>query len=161
MHVFRYLHLNVFVFFTLTTLSAPLFANTAMEKSASAAFAAFGIGERTGNYAGFKALISQNFAVYSHPVQPMRGVFKGASALEKLNELIAQREKTSNGLTFSNIQRFCSGDTCIFQFDSEGLIAGGFPYKGNNIIALSVVGGKVTGFREYLGDVEPMWFQKK
>jgi hypothetical protein len=155
-------HVDALVFFSLIALSASSYAkDTAMEKTASAAFAAFGVGEKTGNYAGFKALISQNFAIYSHPVQPVRGVFKGASALKKMNELIAQREMTPNALTFSNIQRFCSGDTCIFQFNSEGLIAGSFPYKGYNIIALSVVGGKIAGFREYLGDVEPMWFQNK
>jgi hypothetical protein len=28
-------------------------------------------------------------------------------------------------------------------------------------IALTVAKGKVIGFREYLGDVEPLWFQKK
>jgi hypothetical protein len=156
------LHLNALVFCCFVTLSTSLCAaETVIQKTAVAAFAAFGVGEKTGDYSGFKALISEKFALYSHPIQPARGVFKGASALEKMNELIAQREKAPNALTFTNVQRFCSGDTCVFQFDSEGVIAGNFPYKGYNAIALSVIGGKVTGFREYLGDVEPLWFQKK
>jgi hypothetical protein len=162
MQAINYLHLNALAFCSFVTLSSTICAKeAAVERTAAAAFAAFGVGEKTGDYARFKALLSPNFALYSHPIQPSRGVFKGASALENMNELISQREKTPNALTFTNVQRFCSGDTCIFQFDSEGIIAGSFPYKGYNSIALSVVSGKVTGFREYLGDVEPMWFQKK
>jgi hypothetical protein len=156
------LNLPTFALFGFLALSTSIVAQTTpIEASASAAFAAFGFGEKTGDYSNFKALISKNFALYSHPIQPMRGVFKGALALEKMNELVAQREKTPNALTFSNVLRSCSSDTCIFQFDSEGLVAGSFPYKGYNTIALSVADGKITGFREYLGDVEPAWFQKK
>jgi hypothetical protein len=161
MHSNRYLSLKELTLCCLIIVSTSVFAkDTRMEKTASAAFAAFGVGEKTGDYSGFKALISQSFALYSHPVQPMRGVFTGAIALEKMNELIAQRGKTPNALLFSKVKRLCSGDTCIFQFDSEGLVAGRFPYKGYNTIALTVIDGKITGFREYLGDVEPAWFQK-
>jgi hypothetical protein len=143
-------------------VSAPaLSADTATEAAAKAAFKAFEAGEKSGNYRDFKALVSDQFNAYSHPLQPSRGVFKGAEAKSKMLELVAQREKTPNSLTFSEVVHHCAASTCLFQFNSEGQVGGGFPYKGYNVIALTVQNGKLTGFREYLGDLEPLWFQKK
>jgi hypothetical protein len=153
--------LNILALLGLTINGTAYAKELSVEKTATAAFAAFSVGEKTGDYSSFKKFISDGFLLYSHPVQPIRGVFNGAMAKDKMDELIAQREKTPNALTFSNVQHFCKGSSCVFQFDSEGLIAGNFPYKGYNAIALTVAKGKVIGFREYLGDVEPLWFQKK
>jgi hypothetical protein len=153
--------LNILALLGLSINGTAYAKDLGVEKTATAAFAAFGAGEKTGDYTSFKKFIGGDFSLYSHPVQPIRGVFIGAIARDKIGELIAKREKTPNALTFSNVQHFCKGSSCVFQFDSEGLIAGSFPYKGYNAIALTVAKGKVIGFREYLGDVEPLWFQKK
>jgi hypothetical protein len=148
--------LNIFALPGLSINGTAYAREVSVEKTATAAFAAFGVGEKTGDYTSSKKFIGGDFSVYSHPAQPIRGVFNGTIARDKIGDLIAQREKTPNALTFSNVQHFCNGSSCIFQFDSEGLIAGSFPYKGYNATALTVSKGKVIGFREYLGDVEPL-----
>ncbi len=127
-------------------------------KSAKQAFAAWEKGENSGDYSDFKRLISPNFAFYSHPLQPSRGVSKGKEALSQMNELIKAREKTPNNLKFSNVVVSFGGSTFIFQFDSEGKV-GANDYKGWNVIALTIENGKVIGFREYFGDIEPAWFK--
>lgn len=127
-------------------------------KIAKQAFAAWENGENSGDYSDFKGLLSPNFAFYSHPIQPNRGIFKGKEALSKMNELIKSRGKTPNNLKFSNVVVASGGNTFVFQFDSEGKV-GGNDYKGWNAIALTIESGKVTGFREYFGDVEPAWFK--
>ncbi len=152
---------NISIAVALVVSAPALSADAASEAAAKAAFAAFETGEKSGNYSAFKGLISDQFNAYSHPLQPSRGVFKGGEARAKILELVGQREKTPNALTFSDVAQHCAGNTCLFQFNSEGLVGGGFPYKGYNVIALTVQNGKLTGFREYLGDIEPLWFQKK
>lgn len=129
------------------------------DKIAQAAFRAWEKGENTGDYQDFKNLLSPHFNLFSHPLQPARGVFKDSIALTKINELIALREKSPNNLKFSNIQMTKNQNTYVFIFDSEGKVGGGFSYLGWNIIVLIVEQSKVTGFREYFGDIEPNWFK--
>jgi uncharacterized protein with beta-barrel porin domain len=129
--------------------------------AAEKAFRAWEKGESTGNYAEFRASLSADFALFSHPVQPARGVFTGVQAREKLNQLMDQRTQTPNQLKFANVRQHQSGNSFVFEFDSEGKVSG-FPYKGWNAIALMIgADGRVTGFREYLGDIDPAWFQKR
>lgn len=127
-------------------------------KIAKQAFAAWEKGENSGDYSDFKAMLSPNFAIYSHPLQPSRGVYRGKEALLKMNELIEEREKAPNNLKFSNVLVTSGDNTFVFQFDSEGKV-GSYDYKGWNAISLTIENGKITGFREYFGDVEPDWFK--
>lgn len=141
-----------------------LTANSCMEKNeneqlAQAAYQAWQAGERTGNYTEFKALLSDNFNLFSHP-SAVRGVYKEKKALEKMMELIKSREQVPNQLTFSNPLFMMGNDKVAVQFDSEGTVMNGqFPYKGYNIIVFYFEQNKISGFREYYGDVEPAWFK--
>jgi ketosteroid isomerase-like protein len=128
---------------------------------AESAFRAWEKGENTGNYAEFRALLSPQFDVFSHPVQPARGVFRGAQAREMMNSLIAQRTQTPNQLKFANVHVHQAQNSFLFEFDSEGKVSG-YPYKGWNAIQISIGSdNKITRFREYLGDIDPAWFQKR
>jgi ketosteroid isomerase-like protein len=130
---------------------------TMNKQIAQQAFDAWGIAEGTGNYDTFKALVSTDFSTYSHPLY---GNFTGATAKEKMMELMTGREKNSNQLKFSNVVITNNGSQYAFAFDSEGKVAGGYPYKGFNIIVLTIDKQKVTGFREYFGFVDPAWFKQ-
>jgi len=146
--------LAVFAF----TLTAQTTRNKNL-KIAERAFAAWEKGENSGDYADFKKLLAPDFEIFSHPLQPSRGIFKGAAALAKMNELIASRKKSPNNLKFSNIIVTNNRNTFVFLFDSAGPVAGGFPYRGWNAVALTVKNNRISGFREYFGDVEPNWFK--
>lgn len=140
---------------------------TGTEDPTARAFAAWQKGEATGDYADFLALLAgpDAFHRFSHPLTP-RGVHDGAAGLTRLRELVAGRTVTPNRLTFTNVIRLDgedtpAGRTSAFLFDSEGEVAGGFPYRGYNCIALAVAAGRLVGFREYLGDIEPAWFRQE
>lgn len=126
---------------------------------AARAFAAWEKGESSGDYDDFKLLLgAAEFEIFSHPLAPARGTFRGSDALAKMRELIAGREKTPNALRFSNVSIAAGEEVFVFQFDSEGTVAGGFVYRGWNAIALTIKNGKIVGFREYVGDLDPAWF---
>lgn len=132
-----------------------------LAKAAQSAFLAWEKGEKTGNYADFKAVLSPDFNLFSHPVQPARGVFQSTKAKEMMMQLIEQRSQTPNQLTFANVRQHQSQNSSMFEFDSEGKVAG-YPYKGWNAIQITMGSvSKVVSFREYLGDIDPAWFQKR
>ncbi len=128
---------------------------------AQRAFNAWQKGESTGNYADFLALVSPEFNLFSHPVQPSRGVFTGPQAREMMFKLTQQRTQNPNQLNFSNVRVYQLNNSYLFEFDSDGKVSG-YPYKGWNAIRLSIgPDNKITSFREYLGDIDPAWFQKR
>lgn len=130
-------------------------------QAAQRAFLAWEKGESTGNYAEFKSAQSPEFNLFSHPVQPARGVYTGSKAKEMMAQLIEQRSQNPNQLKFVNVRSHQSQNSFMFEFDSEGKVSG-YPYKGWNVIQITLGSdNKVVSFREYLGDVDPAWFQKR
>jgi hypothetical protein len=123
------------------------------------AYQAWQTGELTGNYTEFRALLSEGFNLFSHP-SAVRGVYKEKDAVEKMTNLIKSREQVPNNLTFSNPIFMMGNNQVAVQFNSEGTVMNGqFPYKGYNIIVFYFKENKISGFREYFGDVEPAWFK--
>ncbi|GAB3222802.1 hypothetical protein [Spirosoma arcticum] len=123
---------------------------------AQLAFQAWARGEQTGLYDDYKALLSDSFRLFSHP---LLGRFIESEALTGMLALIAEREKTPNQLVFSNVGMASRENTFLFQFDSAGTVSGGGGYHGYNIIGLVVEEGQITGFREYFGHIDPQWFR--
>ena len=123
---------------------------------AQQAFEGWHVGENTGDYTAFKQLLTEEFDIFDHP---LAGRFRGSKAREQINKMIAGREQTPNELRFSEVQITPSGKQFYFLFKSEGPVLGKFYFDGYNIIVLSVEEGKLTGFREYLGAVDPAWFK--
>jgi hypothetical protein len=121
-----------------------------------AIFAAWQVGEQTGRYDVFTALLGPHFTLFSHP---LLGKFEGETARATLQELITEREVVSNNLTFSDIAVSEGPGRAIFTFTSEGTIRGGrFPYAGFNAIVIHVAGDAFVGFQEYFGVVDASWF---
>lgn len=127
-----------------------------MKATALSTFAAWQKGEAGLGYEEFKAWLKEgSFKLFSHP---LLGLHEASEAYRQMTTLIQQREQTPNALRFSNIVAYQSGDNYCFQFDSEGTVSGGFPYRGYNIIQLQFAGDRLTGFREYFGFVDKAWF---
>ena len=136
-------------------------ADTSAQDTADRAFQAWQRGEHDGIYDDFLALMSarEDFVIYSHPLEK-QGVLHGAAAYDALHKLIDGRTEKPNHLTFSRVKRFDSSDEIAFQFDSNGNVADmDAPYHGCNAIFFTIKNGKVAGFREYLGIVDPAWFK--
>jgi hypothetical protein len=141
--------------------AVPSAQSQVQSQAAQRAFLSWEKGESTGNYTDFKAALSPDFSLFSHPVQPARGVYTGSKAKDMMAQLIDQRGQNPNHLKFANVRQHAGQNSYIFEFDSEGKVSG-YPYKGWNAIQLTIgADNKVTGFREYLGDIDPAWFQKR
>ena len=131
--------------------------NIKMKEQANIIFTAWEKGEAGNGYADFKNHIDEsNFKTFSHP---LKGNYTNKEALQKLVEIIKEREVNPNQLQFSNVITYSFQNNFCFQFDSEGKVSGGFPYKGYNIIQLEIKGAKLVGFREYFGFIDPAWFK--
>lgn len=120
-------------------------------------FSAWQQGESTGDYTLFNSYISSKFTSFSHP---LLGKFEGEVALQKLKELITERESSPNSLTFSEI-KILSNETFIgFSFRSQGTVQGGkFQYYGFNIIVFNIEDDSLKGFSEFFGYIDPNWFK--
>lgn len=128
-------------------------------KLAQQAFDAWHKGENSGDYSDFKVLLSDSFRTFEHP---FAGRFKNVEARDQINGMIAQREGFPNHLSFSDVSVTAINSTAsdyYFHFRSTGEVMGKFQYDGYNIIIITVKNGKVIGFREYLGLIDPNWFK--
>jgi hypothetical protein len=138
-------------------LTSTVYGQNMNLKTGQKAFDAWQIGERTGKYDDFKKLLSKNFNVFSHP---LIGKYSGAEALVKMQNLIGEREKLSNALTFTDVKTFSDDTKVIFQFNSQGTVQNGkFPYQGFNIIIFHIQNDEIVGFQEYFGFIDPNWFK--
>ncbi|MBC7935519.1 MAG: hypothetical protein H7Y86_09240 [Rhizobacter sp.] len=127
------------------------------QQIASSIFKGWQTGESGKGYNSFlKYLEAESFQYFSHP---LIGKHAGKEAFEKLMALLNEREVKPNQLTFSNIISYQYNNSFCFQFDSEGKVADGFKYQGYNIIQLEIKEGKLIGFREYFGYINPSWFK--
>lgn len=127
------------------------------QPTASIIFDGWQTGESGRGYNSFTKYIAKDgFQYFSHP---LIGNYSGKEAYEKLMALVKEREAKPNQLRFSNIISYQLDNGFCFQFDSEGKVAEGFDYKGYNIIQLEVKDGKLVGFREYFGYINPSWFK--
>ena len=123
---------------------------------AQQAFDGWHTGENTGDYTVFKQLLTEDFATFDHPFV---GRHQGNDALSEIRKMIVQREQMPNQLRFSEVEVTPADNQFYFLFKSEGPVLGKFYFDGYNVIILSVDNGKLTGFREYLGAIDPAWFQ--
>ena len=134
-----------------------------LTQTAELALKAWEEGEHGGNYQDFKALLSPEFGFFAHPMVA-GGTAYGAAALEQMLELMRGQEQNPNHLSFSH-PTFSQGvdvrgePKVVVEFDSEGTLAGGAMVKSRNAIVFGVQDGKITGFREYFGLVDPSWFK--
>jgi hypothetical protein len=128
-----------------------------MKALAQTAISAWEKGESSGDYSDFKSLLATDFNLFSHPLM---GRFSGREAKAKMDAIIAEREKLPNALTFSEVMITTGDNYALIAFNSEGTVMDGkYPYQGYNVIGFKLTGGKISGFREYFGFVDPAMFK--
>ncbi|WP_298545755.1 hypothetical protein [uncultured Aquimarina sp.] len=143
----------IITFLSTTTI---LLAQDNDSQIAEKAFNGWHKGENSGNYDVVKSLITDAFVTFEHP---FTGRAKDQKAKATIEGMISQREKSPNNLSFSEVTHTPAGNDHYFHFRSTGEVMGKFQYDGYNIIIITVENGKITGFKEYLGLIDPAWFQ--
>lgn len=120
--------------------------------TARKAFDLFAQGWTTGDFDPYIALLADEM-MFWFPMGVHRGKFSGVEGRQQMIAKCRDHEKAGDRLTFSEPQYSLVNESSVmFEFESEGLYAGD-PYKGHNAIAFETKDGKITGFREYFGDL--------
>ncbi|MEL6385679.1 MAG: nuclear transport factor 2 family protein [Cyanobacteria bacterium J06626_18] len=125
------------------------------ESAISAALKAYNLfaqGWTTGDFNPYIELLADEM-IFWFPMGRHRGKYEGAEGRQQMIAKCRDHEAAGDRLNFSEPHYVLTdGNSVMFEFESEGLY-GGKPYKGHNAIAFTIQGGKVSGFREYFGDL--------
>ena len=122
-------------------------------KIAQQAFAAFAEGWRTSDFQPFLEMLTDEFTFW-YPYGKYRGKFSGREGKAQMIAKCRDHSEAVDCLSFSPPHHITSSDTTVmFEFECEGII-GGESYRGRLAIALDVRDDKISGFREYFGDVD-------
>ncbi|OUL35773.1 nuclear transport factor 2 family protein [Nostoc sp. 106C] len=117
------------------------------------AFEAFTQGWTTGDFQPFLELLTDEFTFW-YPYGKYRGKFTGQAGKAQMIAKCHEHSEAGDRLTFSSPHHITSSNTTVmFEFECEGVIDKQ-PYEGRIAIALEVSNGKISGFREYFGDVD-------
>lgn len=115
------------------------------------AFKNWQTGWQTGDFTPFLAMTTDNF-LFQFPAGANRGVFTGTAGKKRIIAKTRDHSAQGDRAIFTVFRTANSDKTVTFEFDSTGTI-GGNPYKGRNAISFDVEKGKISGFREYFGDL--------
>jgi ketosteroid isomerase-like protein len=122
-------------------------------KVAKHAFAAFTEGWTTGNFQPFLEMLTDEFTFW-YPYGKYHGKFSGREGKAKMIAKCRDHHEAGDRLCLSPPHHITSSiTTVIFEFECEGVISGE-PYRGRIAIALDISNDKISGFREYFGDVD-------
>lgn len=115
------------------------------------AFRQWQSGWQTGNFTTFLSMTTDNFNFWS-PAGQHRGQFSGAEGKARMVAKTREHSEAKDRLTLKPYRITSSGNTVVFEFGSVGMLSSKL-YKGRNVISLDIEGDKVSGFREYFGDL--------
>lgn len=120
---------------------------------AQQAFESLAQGWATGNFQSFIDMLSDD-VVFWLPVGKQREqAFAGADKQQFIAKL-QERTAQGNRLIFHHPEQITTSDTTVtFEFVSQRTIDNQ-PVKARNVISFDIQGEKITGVREYLGDID-------
>jgi ketosteroid isomerase-like protein len=122
-------------------------------KIAQQAFDAFAEGWGSSDFQPFLEMLTDEFTFW-YPYGKYRGKFSGREGKAKIIAKCRDHSEAVDCLSFSLPHHITRSDTTVmFEFECEGII-GGESYRGRLAIALDVSNDKISGFREYFGDVD-------
>jgi ketosteroid isomerase-like protein len=122
-------------------------------KLAQDAFFAFCQGWMTGDFQPFLAMLADKLD-FSYPYGKHRGRFTGQDGKAQITAKCHDHTAAGDYLNFQPPHHITSSETTVmFEFECAGVIDGE-AYHGRIAIALDVSGDRVSGFREYFGDVD-------
>jgi ketosteroid isomerase-like protein len=122
-------------------------------KIAKQVFAAFTEGWMNGNFQPFLEMLTDEFTFW-YPYGKYRGKFSGQEGKAQVTAKFHDHSEAGDRLRFTSPHHITSSDTTVmFEFECEGVIDGE-DYRGRIAIALDIDNDKISGFREYFGDVD-------
>lgn len=117
------------------------------------AFDCFAQGWKTGDFQPFLDMLAEEVTFW-YPYGQYRGKFSGQEGKAKLVAKCLEHSEAGDRLVFQSPHHMTQSDTTVmFEFECEGTIENE-PYQGRIAIALDIHDNKISGFREYFGDVD-------
>ncbi len=121
---------------------------------AGRAYEAFAQGWASGDFAAYLAMLAPEME-FSFPAGAHRGHVTGAEGHRRMVAKVRDHSDAGQRLTLEPpIALMIDGDWASVLFESHGTF-GDYQYRAHNLIAFRVEEGRITGFREFLGDVDP------
>lgn len=122
--------------------------NTDVVTIAELAYERFCTGFLNGNWAPFFELVADEIDL-AWPTEPGAGVYHGVEGRQRLEQSVSIFGGDYRLTDIKRTATTVAGDTVIFEDESYGDM-GGTPYHARHCIFLTVAGGKVVGYREYI-----------
>jgi ketosteroid isomerase-like protein len=114
---------------------------------------AFMQGWGNGDFQPFLELLTDEFTFW-YPYGKHRGKFSGYEGKAQMVAKCHDHSALGDRLKFNSPHHVSSGNANVmFEFECEGVISNK-PYHGRIAISLDVSGDKISGFREYFGDID-------
>ncbi|HIK03505.1 MAG TPA: nuclear transport factor 2 family protein [Trichormus sp. M33_DOE_039] len=122
-------------------------------KTARQAFDYLAQGWATGNFQPFIEMLTED-VVFWLPVGKQRDTDFTYEDKQQLITRLKTRTVTGDRLLFSPPDRITSNATTVtLEFATQGTIRQQ-PFQGRNIISFDITGEKISGIREYFGDID-------
>ncbi len=122
-------------------------------KIAQQAFDYLAQGWATGDFQPYIDMLSDQVRFWV-PVGKQRSTSFGYESKEQMSARLWRHKETGDRLILSPPDHVTSNDTTVtFEFESQGTIANQ-PFKGRNAISFDIKDGKISGVREYFGDID-------
>ncbi len=127
--------------------------NQPIDTIARQAFTAFSQGWISGDFQPFLELLTDDF-VFWYPYGKYRGKFSGTEGKAQIIAKCHEHRMAGDRLSFCSPHHIMSSETTVmFEFECEGIIDRE-PYRGRIALALDISNDRISGFREYFGDVD-------
>lgn len=122
-------------------------------KTARQAFDYLAQGWATGNFQPFIEMLTED-VVFWLPIGKQRDTDFTYEDKQQLITRLKTRTVTGDRLLFSPPDRITSNATTVtLEFATQGTIRQQ-PFQGRNIISFDITGEKISGIREYFGDID-------
>lgn len=109
----------------------------------------------SGDFEPYFAMLTDDYVFYL-PLEPARGKHRG---IEEARKYYQMSKDSHSWLDLREPTVTSNEKTVVFEFTVKGHIAGA-DFHNRIAIALDVRGEQISGFREYIGDVDPQFVAK-
>ncbi|MBD2203964.1 nuclear transport factor 2 family protein [Calothrix sp. FACHB-1219] len=124
-----------------------------IQQTAQQAFDYLAKGWATGNFQPFIDMLADE-VMFWLPVGQQRDTPFGYENKQQLIARFQARTERGDRLIFSQPKNIISNDTSVIvEFETQGTIRNQ-PFTGNNVISFDIQDDKITGIREYFGEID-------
>jgi ketosteroid isomerase-like protein len=98
-------------------------------------------------------------ATYTMPAGQYRGEVTGKAQLAEMYQALRPYYVQSPLYTERVLRVLADEQTVVYEFTNHAVFPGNVPYHNQITFSFDIKDGKVTAYREYIGDISPVFLQ--